>query len=162
MPMSAPGPEMPGASTGTRGFGSSNSFVAESAAVQGTSFGSSMYAALSAPLPIDSVLERGERLDSSSLWAGNSGNGNQQDVTQEDSVMELDDIEDSDGDEEALMESRKQLSSEFRYQYKERTREYCETNYLSENIAIAGNGFWLDYLRHASSEPFLSEVISVM
>ncbi|KAM3583056.1 hypothetical protein VKS41_004811 [Umbelopsis sp. WA50703] len=157
MPMSAPGPEMPGASTGTRGFGSSNSFVAESATVQGTSFGSSMYAALSAPLPIDSVLERGERLDSSSLWAGNSGNGNQQDVTQEDSVMELDDIEDSDGDEEALMESRKQLSSEFRYQYKERTREYCETNYLSENIAIAGNGFWLDYLRHASSEPFLSE-----
>ena len=67
----------------------------------------------------------------------------------------------SDSEEKALMELRATMKTEYAYQYKDRTREYRETNYLVKNAFITINEFWLDYLMHDGSSPFLSEVMSV-
>lgn len=67
----------------------------------------------------------------------------------------------SDSEEKALMELRATMKTEHAYQYKYRTREYRETNYLVENAFITINEFWLDYLMHNGSSPFLSEVMNV-
>lgn len=123
----------------------------QAATARGASFAASSFSLRSAPPPpIANVLQRGERLDNIS---------NQQNHMQEDSAMDLDGEEDKEDDEEeTLMKLRKQMTSEYQYQYKERTREYRETNYLSDASVIVENGFWIDYLRHTTSAPFLSEV----
>lgn len=64
----------------------------------------------------------------------------------------------SDEEDRALMELRTTMDTEHTYQYKESTREYRETNYLLQDTFIATHGFWLDYLVHDGSGPFLSEV----
>jgi hypothetical protein len=67
----------------------------------------------------------------------------------------------SNSEEKALMEFRATMKTEHAYQYKDRTKEYRETNYLVNNAFITINEFWLDYLMHDGSSPFLSEVMSV-
>ncbi|KAG2180258.1 hypothetical protein INT43_004047 [Umbelopsis isabellina] len=149
-------PDMPSASTDTIEPG--NSYGGQAATTRGASFTASSYSVRSAPPPIANVLQRGESLDNISHQSSKFRNGNQQNYMQEDSAMDLDDEEDKEEDEqEAIMKLRKRITSEFKYQYMERTREYRETNYLCGTSVIIENGFWVDYLRHTTSAPFLSE-----
>lgn len=72
--------------------------------------------------------------------------------------LDGDDMDDNDEEEIALMEMRQNVQKSHTYQYKDRTREYRETNYLQQYVSISVNAFWLDYLTHEGNSPFLSQV----
>ena len=69
-----------------------------------------------------------------------------------------DNADDDEEEEKALMQMRQNVQNTHPYQYKDRTREYRETNYLFQNVSISINAFWLDYLMHENNSPFLSQV----
>ncbi|KAG2181554.1 hypothetical protein INT44_008369 [Umbelopsis vinacea] len=71
--------------------------------------------------------------------------------------LDGDDLDDNDEEEKALMEMRQNVQKSHTYQYKDRTREYRETNYLLQYVSISVNAFWLDYLTHEGNSPFLSQ-----
>lgn len=66
--------------------------------------------------------------------------------------------DDDEEEEKALMQMRQNVQNTHPYQYKDRTREYRETNYLFPDVSISINAFWLDYLMHENHSPFLSQV----
>jgi hypothetical protein len=66
--------------------------------------------------------------------------------------------DDDEEEEKALLQMRQDVQNTHPYQYKDRTREYRETNYLFPNVPISPNAFWLDYLMHENNSPFLSQV----
>lgn len=65
---------------------------------------------------------------------------------------------DDEEEEKALLQMRQDVQNSHPYQYKDRTREYRETNYLFPDVSISVNAFWLDYLMHDNDSPFLSQV----